>query len=261
MSQLEFDAAMLEQLEVLYRTRDVLRRRRLVREALAPAPGDRLLDVGCGPGFYIADLLGDVGPEGSAVGVDSSPQMLAAAAQRTSAHDNVAFHQGDATALPVEDASFDAALSVQVLEYVADTPAALRESARALRVGGRLVIWDVDWTTVSIHSSDPDLTQRVLRVWDKHLTHPALPRTLAAELRRAGFGDVRADGHSFVSTEFVSDEYGPSIVPLIAQYVAGHEDVSEADAEAWEADLRTLGERGEFFFACIQFCFAATRAG
>jgi arsenite methyltransferase len=60
--------------------------------------------------------------------------------------------------------------------------------------------------------------------------------------------------------EFVPDAYGPSIVPLIARYVAGREDVSEADAEAWEADQRALGERGGFFFACIQFCFTATRA-
>jgi arsenite methyltransferase len=260
LSQLEFDATMLAQLERLYSTRDVLRRRRLVREALSPARGERLLDVGCGPGFYVAELLDEVGPEGSAVGVDSSPSMLAAAAQRTAGRENVSFHEGDATALPVEDASFDAALSVQVLEYVADVPAALRELARALRVGGRIVIWDVDWTTVSIHSSDPARTERVLRAWDRHLTHPGLPRTLAAELRSAGFEDVRAEGHSFVSTEFEPEAYGPSIVPMIAQYVAGSEDVRETDAAAWEADQRALGERGEFFFACIQFCFAAARA-
>jgi ubiquinone/menaquinone biosynthesis C-methylase UbiE len=259
-TQIEFDAAMLEQLEAVYRTRDVLRRRRLVREALAPAPGERLLDVGCGPGFYIAELLDEIGPEGSAVGVDSSPPMLAAAAQRTAGRHNVSFYEGEATALPVEDASFDAALSVQVLEYVADVTGALREIARALRVGGRVVIWDVDWTTVSIHSSEPARTERVLRAWDRHLTHPALPRTLAAELRSAGFENVRANGHSFVTTEFVPDAYGGSIVPLIAQYVADSDDVTESDAEAWEADLRALSERGEFFFACLQFCFAATRA-
>jgi arsenite methyltransferase len=260
MSQLTFDAAMLEQLEVLYRARDVLRRRRLVRDALALAPGERLLDLGCGPGFYVAEVLDDLGPEGSAVGVDSSPQMVAAAAQRSAGRDNVAFLQGDATALPVEDASFDAALSVQVLEYVADVPAALREIARALRVGGRVVLWDVDWSTVSIHSSDPARTERVMRAWDGHLTHPSLPRTLGAQLRSAGFEDVRAEGHTFTSTEVVPDAYGASIVPLIARYVAGRDDVPDGEAEAWEADLRALGERGEFFFACIQFCFAATRA-
>jgi ubiquinone/menaquinone biosynthesis C-methylase UbiE len=61
MSQLVFDDDLANQLESLYRTRDVLRRRRLVREALGAAPGERVLDVGCGPGFYVAELLSQVG--------------------------------------------------------------------------------------------------------------------------------------------------------------------------------------------------------
>jgi arsenite methyltransferase len=58
---LEFDASLGEELEVVYRTRDILRRRRLVHEALAAQPGERILDVGCGPGFYVAELLEAVG--------------------------------------------------------------------------------------------------------------------------------------------------------------------------------------------------------
>jgi SAM-dependent methyltransferase len=49
--------------------------------------------------------------------------------------------------------SFDRALSVQVLEYVSDPAAALADLHRALRPGGRLVVWDVDWSTVSWHST------------------------------------------------------------------------------------------------------------
>jgi SAM-dependent methyltransferase len=208
MSQLVFDDDLANQLETLYRTRDVLRRRRLVREALGAAPGERVLDVGCGPGFYVAELLSQVGATGSVVGVDASPQTLALARRRTQGQDNVALHQADATALPVADASFDRALSVQVLEYVSDTAAALAELHRALRPGGRLVVWDVDWSTVSWHSADPDRMHRVLAVWAGHLADPCLPRTLAARLRSAGFGDIRAEGHTFASAEFTPDSYG-----------------------------------------------------
>jgi SAM-dependent methyltransferase len=130
------------------------------------------------------------------------------------------------------DPSFDRALSVQVLEYVSDPAAALAELHRALRPGGRLVVWDVDWSTVSWHSADPDRMRRVLAVWDGHLADPCLPRTLAARQRSAGFGDIRADGHTF----------------------------AEEAAGRWAAEQHELGEQGEFFFACIQFCFTATRS-
>jgi arsenite methyltransferase len=258
MSQLVFDDKIVEQLEVIYRSRDVLRRRKLVYEALGAKPGDRILDAGCGPGFYTRELLDQVGPEGSVTGIDQSPQMLAVARRRSQGFGNVAFEEGDATALPVDSGRFDRALSVQVLEYVRDVPAALAEMHRALRPGGRVVIWDVDWTTVSWHSEDPDRMARVLEVWDEHLAHPSLPRTLSASLRAAGFEDVRMEGHAFATDELTPECYGGSLLPVIERYVAGQ---GAEEVEAWAAEQRALGERGEFYFACIQFCFSGVRAG
>jgi arsenite methyltransferase len=207
-SQLKFDRRLVERLETLYATRDVLRRRELVRATLGARPGDRILDVGCGPGFYVTELLEAVGREGSVVGLDISADMLAVAAKRVEGHGNVTFHEADATSLPVPDASFDRAVCVQVLEYVRDVPTALREMHRALRPGGRVLVWDVDWATVSWHAIDRQLTRRVLAAWDKHLTHPSLPRALAAQLRNAGFEDVRMDAHAFATTELIPDAYG-----------------------------------------------------
>ena len=183
---MKFDHRVVERLERLYATRDVLRRRELVRTALGVRAADRVLDVGCGPGFYVMELLEQVGRDGSVVGVDASADMLAVAARRAEGHDNVELHEGDATSLPVPGASFDRALAVQVLEYVEDVPAALAEMRRALRPGGRVVVWDVDWATVSWQTADVELMQRVLAAWDRHLTHPSLPRKLARGAPRCG---------------------------------------------------------------------------
>jgi len=136
---------------------------------------------------FLAELGSQVGATGSVVGVDASPQTLALVRRRTQGQDNLGLVQGDATALPVAEASFDRALSVQVLEYLPDPAAALGELHRVLRPGGRLVVWDVDWSTLSWHSADPDRMRRVLAIWDGHLADPGLPRTLAA---RAGFGGL-----------------------------------------------------------------------
>lgn len=259
MSRLAFDDETGKRLEALYRIGDARRRRRLVRAALGAAPGERVLDLGCGPGFYCAELLDEVGPEGSILGLDSSPQMLALAARRCAGHDNVEFAEAEATDLPVEDASFDAALCVQVLEYLPDVSPAIAQLHRALRPGGRVVIWDVDWATLSWHSADPRRMQRVLDAWDEHLVHRSLPRTLAPAMRAAGFADVEMQAHSFATADFDPDTYGAANVPLIRTFVAGTSRVPEDEANAWMAEQRALGERGEFFFACLQFCFKATR--
>jgi ubiquinone/menaquinone biosynthesis C-methylase UbiE len=257
---LAFDEGMIDTLAALSRTRDMRRRRRLVRRALRAQPGERILDVGCGPGFYVEELCAEVGPGGCVAGVDISPHMLAAAARRMAGHANVAFHEGSAASLPVDAGTFDAALSVQVLEYIPDVTAALAELHRAVRPGGRVVVWDVDWETVSWFSADPARMARVLRAWDGHLVHRALPQTLVARMRSVGFEAVRLTGHAFTASDDSPHGYGGAILPLIEQYVGGRGGVSEDEAEAWSAEQRERARRGEFFFACLQFCATATRA-
>jgi arsenite methyltransferase len=253
MAQLDFNEEMAAELEAVYSRPDILRRRRLVHEALDAQPGDRVLDAGCGPGFYVAEILESVGPSGSVVGVDASAPMLGLAAKRSEGHDNVSFHEGDVTALPVPDSDFDRVLSVQVLEYVEDIPAALGELLRVLKPGGRALIWDVDWATVSWHSDDPERMQRFLSAWDEHLADPSLPRTLAARMREAGFVDVELEGHTFATDDVTEDTYAGALLPLMAEYVGTDE------AQEWAEEQRDLQRRGESYFACIQFRFSGTR--
>ena len=261
MGQLEFDEDTARRLERAYRSRDMRRRRTLVREALAVQAGERVLDVGCGPGFFLAELAEEAGADGAAVGVDPSQPMLEIAARRCEEHHNVDLLEGEATALPVGDAEFDAALSVQVLEYVEDVPAALAEIGRALRPGGRVVIWDVDWATMSLRTADDGRMRRVLDAWDEHLADPSLPRRLTAELRAAGFGDPRVRGHAFVTNELTADTYGGFLVPFLERFVIDAGTAREDEARAWADEQRDLAARGEFYCAVTQVCFVAERPG
>jgi arsenite methyltransferase len=258
-AQLVFDEEAARRIESIYLIGDAVRRRRIVREALAASAGERVLDVGCGPGFYCVELLEDVGPAGSVVGVDSSAAMLTLAARRCAGFENIALHEADATALPVEDGGFDAAISVQVQEYVRDIDAGLAELHRALCPGGRVLVFDIDWETLSVQTEESRLTERVLHAWDEHLAHRSLPRTLASRLRSAGFEDVRVEAHPLVTIEFDRDSYGAALVPFIGAFVAGRQGVSEEEAQAWVAEQRRLGERGRFYFAVTQSCFTARK--
>jgi ubiquinone/menaquinone biosynthesis C-methylase UbiE len=175
MSQLTFDAASTKATEALYLTPDVVAQRARVIDLLAPALGERVLDVGVGPGLLALDLARLVGASGCMVGLDLAPAMIEAAKARLAGLPQVEVRVGDATALDLPDAAFDAAVSTQVYEYVADMPRALSELHRVLRPGGRAVILDTDWRSIVWHSSDPARMDRMLACWDDHLADPHLP--------------------------------------------------------------------------------------
>ena len=261
MDQLVFDERAAAQLEAFYRSSDVRRRRALVLDALGAAPGDEVLDLGCGPGFYVADVLDRVGASGAVTGVDPSAAMLAMTRRRVEGRSNVAVLEGDALRVPAADASFDRAVSVQVFEYVADVEAALTELARVLRPGGRAVIWDIDWSTLSWHAQDADRMDRMTTMWDRHLADPTLPRTLAAALRRAGFVDVDRRGHVFETRAMDPETFGGALPLIIGQYAEGLADVDQQEVAAWIEELRALDAGGDYSFAVVQFCFTASRGG
>jgi arsenite methyltransferase len=255
-----FDERLAARMDVMYAAADVVRRRALVRAALAPAPGQHLLDLGCGPGFAVAELAGEVGADGTVTGVDGSEQMLVAARRRCADQPNVRFARADAGSIPLPAAAVDGAVCVQVLEYVPDPDAVLRELARVVRPGGRVVVWDVDWSSVSWHTARPERMARVLRAFDEHLTHPALPRTLVASLRSAGFSDVRVEGHCFTATSLDPDSYVGAVVwPIIGPFVVGREGITARQAREWADEQRALDADGRFFFSCVQHRVVGTR--
>jgi ubiquinone/menaquinone biosynthesis C-methylase UbiE len=116
-----------------------------LREILEPKPGERILEVGPGTGYYTLDVAEWVKPDGRVDILDIQQEMLDHTMRRAGERGlaNVTPSRGDATALPYEDASFDAAFLVTVLGEISDQDAALRELARVLKPGGRLVVGEL----------------------------------------------------------------------------------------------------------------------
>lgn len=116
-----------------------------LRDALAPEPGERLLEVGPGTGFYTLPVAEWLGPSGRLDVVDVQQAMLDHTLRAASKRgvENVAAAQADARTLPFADATFDGAFLVTVLGEIPDQDAALRELHRVVRPGGRLVVGEL----------------------------------------------------------------------------------------------------------------------
>lgn len=254
---LDFDDDGARLIERVYATPDVAGQRAEVLARLAPRGGERILDVGSGPGYLVASLGAAVGPGGAVHGLDPSPAMNGLARARTFELPWVRIDEGDAAALPYDDGTFDAAVSTQVYEYVPDVPAALVELRRVLRPGGRVLVLDTDWDSVVWHTADRALHRRIMAVWDEHLVDPHLPAALPGHLRRAGF---RVTGRAIVplfNPTWDPESYSVATIDTVGGFVRGRSGITDADVTAWSADLRKRGERDEYLFSMNRYCFTA----
>ena len=116
-----------------------------LREVLTPQPGERVLEVGPGTGYYSLDMAGSLSPAGQLDIFDLQQEMLDHTVRRANERglSNVVPARGDARQLPYPDGIFDAAYLTAVLGEIPDQGAALRELARVLKPGGRLVVGEL----------------------------------------------------------------------------------------------------------------------
>jgi SAM-dependent methyltransferase len=254
-----FDDDASRKLEAAYLTPDVVAQRRETLRALALQPGERVLDIGAGPGLLVAEMAEVVGPSGRVTGLEISDSMLALGGRRCadpSIRDRVTFVKADAVALPFPDGTFDVAVSTQVYEYVTDLKAAFAELHRVLRPGGRALIIDTDWDSIVWHSSDYRRMERVLAAFEEHLVDPHLPRTLRGSLARAGFEVARPQILPLFNVGYERATYSAGLLEIIAGFVAARGGFTPSEAKAWAEDLRSLGP--DYFFSINRYLFCAT---
>jgi SAM-dependent methyltransferase len=256
---MEFDAEAASRVEAAYLTPDIVAQRDRVRAMLALQRGERVLDVGVGPGFLAAEMAGEVGPDGRVSGIDPSEAMLEMAARRDLGEDaaGLELRLGGVERIPYADGSFDAVVTTQVLEYVADIAGALAEIHRVLRPGGRVLVLDTDWDSLVWHAPDDELMTRVVTAWDEHLADPHLPRRLGRSLREAGFEAGPPVVLPLLNAGDPSDSFSGSLLGLVAAFVVDRNGLTRDEVEAWAESMRALGE--DWFFSLNRYVFLARR--
>jgi len=174
--------------------------------ALAPQPGESVLDIGCGGGETALDLVRAVAPDGIVVGIDLSAAVLAFAQRAAQGCEKgcerVRFVQGDAAVFPFEPASFDAAFSRFGVMFFADPTAAFINIRRSLRPNGRLAF--VCWRALEENPLDILPLKAASALLPPQPAHDpdapgpfafANPDRVRGILERAGFGEIDITAH------------------------------------------------------------------
>jgi ubiquinone/menaquinone biosynthesis C-methylase UbiE len=202
----------------------------IIERARPVGPSDRILDLGCGTGIVARRLRERLGGGAAITGIDANADMIAMA---ESLAPEIAWRHANAMDLPFEDGSFELLVSQQMLQFVPNPLAALREARRVLVKGGRLVL--ATWRA----RQEQPLFDLLGRIAERHLG-PSEDRRfalgddsdLAALLSEAGFASV----HVEVVTR--TDQFRE--FPFRGSAMAANYDLAALSAEELEARLQTI---------------------
>lgn len=251
-----YDEEMSRTQEALAATRDMQAQRQAILTAMALGPGEDVLDVGTGNGVMVRDILEQVGPSGSASGLDAAAPMVAMARKLCPSGD---FVQGGASALPFKDECFDVVTAAQLLCFLPDQNQALKEMHRVLRPGGRIVILDTDWDSLVWNSYKPALMAKAIAVYTQPYADAHVPRTLTKRLIETGFDDVGCDTLSVLNWEPGPDNYAQLTASFLESVGAASNEFSDVDWRDWVEDQKAVTDAGEYMFSLNRYIFSANR--
>jgi ubiquinone/menaquinone biosynthesis C-methylase UbiE len=232
-------------------------------DLIAVAPGERVLDVGCGSGVVTRAVAKRVAPNGMAVGLDPSPALLAVArelAEHEGVGDLVDLREGDARALPFGDTEFDVVLAVTSLSHIADGEQAIPELLRVARGGGRVGVFDRDTDSLIIAHPDRDTTRRIVAAFsDQQSMDGWLARRLLGRLTEAGLQDIRV--RAFTSIERDASGFFALGALRAAETAVVAGAITEEEHQRWVDALREEQAAGRFIVGLAHLFVWGTRPG
>ncbi|MEM7097490.1 MAG: methyltransferase domain-containing protein [Pseudomonadota bacterium] len=211
--------------------------------------GNRVLDLGSGPGFFAGGVLGLVGASGQVDGADINARFVTDANQRHQGNDHIRFHHVTDHRLPFDDDTFDRAICKNVLEYVPNLDATLAEVRRVLKPGGRIFVIDSDWGFVIVHPWSKETVDRFFEAASPAFNEPYIGRRIPGLLFQHGFAKVQVKLSPFV------DQTGRGLHVLrnMASYIATFDSLPGDEVERLIQQVADTHERGDFLFCLPQF--------
>jgi ubiquinone/menaquinone biosynthesis C-methylase UbiE len=242
-------------LEERSRTPDLQAVNQKLCDTVAARPGERLLEVGSGSGILCRMLAARLQPDGQMVGVDISPEMTMEAQKYALAEgidSGITFENCTAEFLPYPEASFDGAIAARLLMHAADPDTVICEMKRVVKPGGRVVVMDWDFDTLTVDHPDRELTRRLLH-WrsDHHGGNNWSGRQLWRRMRTAGFQNLSV--HPWVSVAHGEEDGLTQSLWRAAQVACEGGAISLVEQENWMQELKEGIRSGTFFAGIVYF--------
>jgi SAM-dependent methyltransferase len=235
-----------------------------IRDLLDLAPGQRVLDVGCGPGLDARAVAELVGLAGRVAAIDYDPAMIRAAQSadesRAAGMPRIWYQLADAAGIPYRTSTFDGCYSERVLQHTFNAATVVSEMARVTKPGGVIVIADTDWATLSIDAPEPAVERALVRFVGDTLRNGLAGRQLRRLMTTAGLTHVEVEAWPLVWTDYrLFRSTSLSLIQMERRAVGAGalsaDDVARLDEALIDADRRGV------FFASAAVIVARGRKG
>ncbi len=178
----------------------------LILEMMDPPRGSITADLGCGLGFDVRRLSRLVGPEGRAIGVDSSLALIESARSASEEFPAVEFVQADIQNLPFASGLLHSCKVDRTLQHVERPAVVLNEMFRTVRPGGRVVCAEPDWGTFAIEDAGHAMARQIAAIWSESFRNPRVGRELGKLLEEAGFVNIQVQEALLATPSFESSD-------------------------------------------------------
>jgi ubiquinone/menaquinone biosynthesis C-methylase UbiE len=233
-------------------------------ECMQLRAGDKVLDVGCGPGVDTIALSQIVGPTGQVVGVDYDEAMVATS-EKYAVKEGVSawvMHKlADATSLPFDAGYFDSCRSERLFQHLPNPAQALQEMTRVTKIGGTVVVLDTDWGTLSRDTTEVDIERRLSRFLAEHmLTNGYSGRQLYRLFKEQGLRNVSFEVLPFVVTSYAFLRQILTADRLEAEALAQNS-VTEDELSRLQKDGEWADGKGVFFSSGCMMLVSGQKTG